>query len=330
MGGWWGGGVAAGQRNCCCQRAPPPSSTRRVGGPATQGRSISCSFLFGVADTAGRAQIWRGCTAIRLRPEPNARARGEAHAQACRVRSGPVRQQRGLWPLVHQGIQGKCVRLLKQPRSAWRVGRGGRGGVCLCLPERAPQAQHVAKVLRLGFVVCRVGLVVSRRPDLRHAERTHGLLVNALPRFLPAGALFPAVLPPLGSFDGGNISVQLPVHVVALVQRHGLNALDLAVPHPNDAVCKKFEPHVVRHHHECHAMVFVQVGQQLHHDACVHCVKVTGGLIQQQDTGLVGHGTCNRHALLLTARELCRQVVHTVLHAHGCQQLHRASAPLLP
>ena len=57
-------------------------------------------------------------------------------------------------------------------------------------------------------------------------------------------------------------------------------------------------------------------------------VEVARGLVGEQDGRLGHHRTCDRHALLLTAGQLARQVPRPVSHADALERLVDALAPL--
>lgn len=53
----------------------------------------------------------------------------------------------------------------------------------------------------------------------------------------------------------------------------------------------------------------VEVGKQIHHLFAVAAVQVSGGLIRQNQLGVCHYGTGYCYTLLLTARELLREVL---------------------
>ena len=84
---------------------------------------------------------------------------------------------------------------------------------------------------------------------------------------------------------------------------------------------------VVGHHADGRAIA-VQLTQQLHHEFAVVRVEVARRLVGQQDGWLGHHRTGHCHALLLTARQLARQVPRPVSHADPLEGLVDALAAL--
>src|SRR6185369_13955076 len=82
-------------------------------------------------------------------------------------------------------------------------------------------------------------------------------------------------------------------------------------------------------HHADRGPFLVQLFQQLHHRLGVPRVKVAGRLVGEQDRRLAHHRAGHRDALLLTARELRRVVLHPVRHADPLQGLLHALLALL-
>ena len=93
-----------------------------------------------------------------------------------------------------------------------------------------------------------------------------------------------------------------------------------AVEEVDGAVGVAREARVVGDHADGRARA-VQLAQQLHHRVAVLRVEVAGGLVGEQDRGLAHEGAGHRHALLLTARELARQVLRAMGHAHPLEGL---------
>ena len=81
------------------------------------------------------------------------------------------------------------------------------------------------------------------------------------------------------------------------------------------------------HQHHRHALA-VQLGQQRHHVVAGFAVERSGGLVGQDQRGLVHQGPRNRHPLLLPARELVGRVVGARAQAHPPQRGQRTRAPL--
>src|SRR2546422_4129965 len=84
---------------------------------------------------------------------------------------------------------------------------------------------------------------------------------------------------------------------------------------------------VVRDHAEGGA-VAMQIAQQLHHRLAALRVEVASRLVSQQDERIAGHGAGHRHALLLAARQLAREMAGPVRHADLLQGVADALPPL--
>ena len=65
-------------------------------------------------------------------------------------------------------------------------------------------------------------------------------------------------------------------------------------------------------HHDDGAALGVQFAQLAEHDLFVHCVKVARRLVGQHDVGIVDECAGNAHPLLLSARQLRRQMIGAI------------------
>src|SRR5436309_12047380 len=63
----------------------------------------------------------------------------------------------------------------------------------------------------------------------------------------------------------------------------------------------------------------MELAEQLHHRLAIGRVEVSRRLVREEDEGIASHGTRNSDALLLTAGELRRIVLHAVAHAHALE-----------
>ncbi len=99
---------------------------------------------------------------------------------------------------------------------------------------------------------------------------------------------------------------------------------DPAVEEVDDAVGVARVALRVGDHHDGGALV-VQLGEQIHHLLAVLGVEVAGGLVGEDELGVGDHGAGNGHALLLSARELLREVLGAVGDGHP---LHHGRNPL--
>jgi hypothetical protein len=71
------------------------------------------------------------------------------------------------------------------------------------------------------------------------------------------------------------------------------------------------EPRVVRHHADGRACA-VQLAEEIHHRFAAARIEVAGRLVREQNQRLAGHRASDRDALLLTARELAREVLRAM------------------
>src|SRR5678816_3211305 len=81
---------------------------------------------------------------------------------------------------------------------------------------------------------------------------------------------------------------------------------------------------LVRDEDDRDAALDVQPLEDVHHVNAGACIEVAGRLVGKQQRRLVDQRTCNRHALLLPARELIRMMAHAIPEADGLQRLGRA------
>ena len=91
---------------------------------------------------------------------------------------------------------------------------------------------------------------------------------------------------------------------------------DLTIEEVDDAVGKTRVALRVGHHDNGGAF-FVEVGEQVHHLAAIFRVEVARRLVGEDELGVGDHGAGDGHPLLLTARELLREVVFAVLDGHA-------------
>ena len=60
----------------------------------------------------------------------------------------------------------------------------------------------------------------------------------------------------------------------------------------------------------------MQLPEELHHGFTVLGIEIPGRLIGEQDCWVTGYCACDRHPLLLAARELGRVVLHSMCRAN--------------
>src|SRR6516225_8613287 len=124
----------------------------------------------------------------------------------------------------------------------------------------------------------------------------------------------------MGRLPGSGLGAEATSRSVPALLVH-----DAAVEELDRALRVAREPGVVRDHAD-RAALLVQVAQQVHHRLAVRRIEVPGGLVSEQDQRIARERTRHGDALLLAARELARQVLRAVRHAHPLERL--ADAPL--
>ena len=91
---------------------------------------------------------------------------------------------------------------------------------------------------------------------------------------------------------------------------------DLTVEEVDDAVGVAGVALGVGHHDDGGAFL-MKFGQKVHHLLAVLRIQVTGGLVGEDELGVGDDGTGDGHTLLLTARELLREVLGAMLDGHA-------------
>ena len=91
--------------------------------------------------------------------------------------------------------------------------------------------------------------------------------------------------------------------------------------HPTGASGKR---QVVRHEHDARSRFAVELLDQLDDATARAGVQIASGFVGEQDSRVVGEGSRDRHALLLTAGQLGREMVHAIPQSHAREQLDRA------
>jgi hypothetical protein len=84
---------------------------------------------------------------------------------------------------------------------------------------------------------------------------------------------------------------------------------------------------IVSNHANGRALL-VKLSEQFHNCLAVCRVKVSRGLIREQDERIARDGASNCNALLLTARELTREVFRAMRHAYAFKRSHDARLAL--
>ena len=98
---------------------------------------------------------------------------------------------------------------------------------------------------------------------------------------------------------------------------------DLTVEQMHNTVGPLRVARVVGDHADGGALL-VELAKKLHHLFAILRIEVTGRLIREQHGRFATERASHRDALLLTARELCRIVLHAMRHADAFERLHRA------
>src|SRR5262245_45692989 len=94
---------------------------------------------------------------------------------------------------------------------------------------------------------------------------------------------------------------------------------DAAVEEMDAAIGVARVARVVRHHADRGART-VQLAEEIHHSFAAARIEVSSGLVREQDQRLAGDGARDGDALLLTARELAREVLRAVRHADALER----------
>ena len=102
---------------------------------------------------------------------------------------------------------------------------------------------------------------------------------------------------------------------------------DVAVPHPDRPARNRGDVGVVRDHDHSRAEVMHLLDQLEDALACLF-IEVAGGLVGEDESRPVGKRACDRHTLLLAARETGRPEGDAILEPHLLQEAPAAIATL--
>ena len=94
---------------------------------------------------------------------------------------------------------------------------------------------------------------------------------------------------------------------------------DAAVLQVDAAIGAAADALVVRDHQDG-AALGVEVGEEIEHDLLVGGVEVAGGLVGEDDLGIVGEGAGNGDALLFAAGKLAGQVMGAIAQAYAVER----------
>ena len=104
---------------------------------------------------------------------------------------------------------------------------------------------------------------------------------------------------------------------------------DAAVEEVDRAVGVRGVARIVRDHADRRAAA-VQLAKQLHHRFAVRRIEVTRRFVGEEDERIAGDRAGDGDALLLTAGELRRIVLHAVAHAHALERVRARAACARP
>ena len=90
-----------------------------------------------------------------------------------------------------------------------------------------------------------------------------------------------------------------------------------------------FESNIVRHHDHGDLLSHVEVDKDLHDNVCAASIQITCWLIEKQNLGLVRDRASDSHSLLLTTRQLVREMIHSLFEADILKELAGSIADLL-
>ena len=88
----------------------------------------------------------------------------------------------------------------------------------------------------------------------------------------------------------------------------------------DDAMCKRGIVLGVCYHDDGGSFL-VQLGKEVHHFQAVLGVEITRRFVGKDEFGVGNHGTGNGYTLLLTTRELLREVLGSVADVHALQHV---------
>ena len=91
--------------------------------------------------------------------------------------------------------------------------------------------------------------------------------------------------------------------------------------HPTGASGKR---QVVRHEHDAGSRFAVELLDQLDDAAARAGVQIASGFVGEQDSRVVGEGSRDRYALLLTAGQLGWEMIHAIPQSHTREKFDRA------
>jgi hypothetical protein len=104
-----------------------------------------------------------------------------------------------------------------------------------------------------------------------------------------------------------------------------LVAVEAAIYDAHGAVTTAGEVVIMRHHNESASPIASEIEEQGHDDLAIFRVQIAGGLISEENGGIVDQLPGDGDALLLPAAEFRREVIHSVAKTDPLEELGRAS-----
>ena len=105
--------------------------------------------------------------------------------------------------------------------------------------------------------------------------------------------------------------------------------IDFTVSHFDNSVSEVFKTHIVSNHDHGDLLSHVEVDKDLHDNVCAASIQITCWLIEKQNLGLVRDRASDSHSLLLTTRQLVREMIHSLFEADILKELAGSIADFL-
>ncbi len=102
----------------------------------------------------------------------------------------------------------------------------------------------------------------------------------------------------------------------------------MAILEPDQALGVRGDIVLVGHQHDGHALLFVELGEQLHDLRAGLGIQIAGRLIGQDQWWMIDQGAADGHPLLLSAGKLIRLMLGKTFQSGLAQQLERTHAAL--
>src|SRR3990170_2453691 len=180
--------------------------------------------------------------------------------------------------------------------------------ICWSIEARAPEPSAIMAITDATPMIT---------PSMVSAERT---LLRRIARSATRRVSWMSIAPPSGLGFDGRQRQQLRRRVASALDR--LVAHDAPVADRDDAGGVAGDVVLVGDQQHGDAAVAVETLQDLHDLDAGAAVEIAGGLVGQDQLGVVDQRARDRHPLLLPAGELVGRVVGTLADAHRAQELH--------